>query len=390
MPSVIATLRMLAHCARQAARATRDIRVCAGRPRRPHSRDGVMLLAAWVWSCAALGAGTEAGRSVVNRAELRYQMAGGTALDASSEVRTPVDELLDVTVVSVLSGAVAVTSPASDAVLEFVVTNTGNGTEPFRLAALDVLAGDDFDPDVITVYLESNGAPGLQIGPGGDAEYITGSNDPVLAPDGTQRVYVASTIPAGLAQNALGTATLRAVADTIVRASGTADPQAAAFPLPGATFAGLGDPADGGGNVDAVVGNAHDRANLLLEATAAYQVSAAVVDLAKRVLRVEDPGGGTEIRTGSILTYQIAVSVTGTGSADGIVITDPLPAELDYRPGTLSVTALAPGEEIDDDFLPAGADNTGYDASSRTLTARLGSQPAGAAAIAIEFQATVR
>ncbi len=338
----------------------------------------------------ALAAGTEAGRSVVNRAQLSYQISGGGQLDAASEVRTAVAELLDVSVVSVQTGAEAVTSPASDAVVEFAVTNTGNGNESFRLRSRDVLAGDDFDPDIITVYLESNGAAGLQIGPGGDAEYLPGGNDPLLAPDAVISVYLSSTIPDALPQNALGTVSLRAVANTIVSATGTDDPGAPAFPAPGVTFAGLGDPSEAGGNVDAVVGNAHDQANLLLRATAVYEVSAAVVQLAKSVVAIVDSSGGSEIRTGSVLTYRIAVNVNGSGNADAIVVRDPLPPVLEYQAGSLTVSTLAPGEEIDDDFLPAGTDNTGYDATTRTLTANLGTQPARAAAITIEFQATVQ
>lgn len=349
------------------------------------------LLVGWIgliqWAQAA---GTEAGRSVVNRAEIVYQIGGSGDLTGASEITTAVDELLDVTVVLANSGNVPVTAPQNAAVLEFLITNIGNGSESFRLVAEDALAGDDFDPVLGTVYLEANGVPGLQVGPGGDIEYVAGSNDPNLAADASITAYVTSDIPTGPAPSALGSLRLRAVANTIVSQSGTDNPQQTAFPGPGTAYPGAGDAAQVGGNVSAVVGTAHDPANLLLRAIGIYEVNAALVSLNKSVVAVQDPEGGTEVVTGSVLTYQLAVTVSGSGSVDALQVSDPLPDLLDYVPGSLSVENLPPGEEIDDDFLPAGADNTGYDPANRTLTANLGTQAGGGAAIAIEFQAIVR
>ncbi|MFK7914016.1 MAG: hypothetical protein AB8B93_08885 [Pseudomonadales bacterium] len=338
----------------------------------------------------AQAAGTQAGRSVTNRAEIVYQIGGSGDLNGASEITTSVDELLDVTVVLADGGAVVVTAPQNAAVLEFVVTNIGNGTESFRLVAEDSLAGDDFDPTLSMLFLEANGVPGLQIGPGGDVEYVAAGNDPVLAADASITVYVTSDIPAGPVQNDLGNVRLRAVATTIVTESGTDNPQQAAFPDPGTSYAAAGDVAQLGGNVSAVVGTAHDSANLLLRATGTYEVNAALVAVSKSVLAVLDPDGGSEVVTGSLVTYQIAVTVSGSGSVEALQVNDPLPALLDYVPGSLRVDNLPPGEEIDDDFLPAGADNTGYDPATRALSANLGTQAGDGAPIAIEFQAIVR
>ncbi|MGI9328458.1 MAG: hypothetical protein ACR2PZ_24800 [Pseudomonadales bacterium] len=352
------------------------------------------MLSAVLWlslSPLLWAAGTEAGRTVTNRAEIRYRVDGGsTELNDASVVTTPVDELLDVTVTLADSTPVPVTSPATDAVLEFLVTNIGNGTEAFRLLTRDALAGDDFDPTITTVYLESNGLGGLQVGPGGDTEYVPGASDPILSADQSLGVYLVSDVPLGLSQNQLGTAQLRAIARTIIDTTAMDDPTAAGFPSVGTAFPGLGDAADNGGNVTAVVGTAHDPSNLLVQALGSYQVNSAVVILSKSVLSVADPAGGSEVVTGSRVTYQIAVSVAGAGSVDNLSVSDPLPPELEYVPGTLSVSLLPAGEENDDDFLPSGTDNTGYDAANRQLAATLGSITGGAAAISIEFQTIVQ
>lgn len=371
--------------------ASATARLCRSLPRAPGAVYAVLccLQLASLPLSDLHAAGTEAGRSVVNRAEISYQIGGSGALTDSSENVTPVDELLDVTVVLADSNAVPVTAPQSGAILEFEVTNIGNGNEAFRLVAEDALAGDDFDPALAMIYLEANGVAGLQVGAGGDTEYVAGANDPLLAADASVAVYVTANIPSGPGQNDLGNLQLRAVASTIVTGSGTDDPEAPAFPSPGTAYPGAGDAADAGGNVTAVVGTAHDPANLLLRTTGSYQVNAALVAISKRVLAVADPDGGSEVVTGSIVTYQIEVTVSGTGSVDALQIADPLPALIDYVAGTLSVDVLPPGEEIDDDFLPAGADNTGYDPATRSLIATLGTQAGGGTRIAIEFQAIV-
>ena len=339
----------------------------------------------------ALGAGTEAGRAVVNRVELAYRTSGSAGEQrAATELRTAVDELLDVAVVLADSTPVPVSSPQTGAILEFLVTNTGNGTERFRLLTRDAVSGDDFDPNVQTMYLETNALPGLQIGAGGDTEYVPSANDPELAPDAALTVYVASTIPAGVSAGGQGAAELRAVAVTIVAATGADDPAAPAFPAPGTAFAGLGDAADDGGNVTAVVGTAHDPARLLLRTQGRYEVGDAALALAKTATAVRDPEGGSTVVTGAVITYEIAVTVSGSGTAEGVRVQDALPVELEYVPGTLSVSALPPGEEIDDDFLPAGTDNTGYDAASRTISVGLGALPGGSSVVAIVFQAIVQ
>jgi len=116
---------------------------------------------------------------------------------------------------------------------------------------------------------------------------------------------------------------------------------------------------------------------LRIAARGTYRVSAAVVNLVKTSAAVVDPFGGTALVPGTLVTYQIEVSVNGTGDADNLVVSDPLPAELEYQPGTLSVSTLPPGEEADDDFAPAGTDNTGFDAGSQTITVNLATVTGG-------------
>lgn len=340
---------------------------------------------------AAWSVGTTAGREINNTAVADFSISGVAQTPVSS---TPtqffVDEIIDVTVVYDNGGAVGVGTPDTGAILQFTVTNIGNGAETFRLIADDSVVGDDFDPNLNQVYLETNAVPGLQTGGGGDTAYVVSSNDPVLAADASQIIYVESDIPAALTQNDIGLLQLRAISLTIITQAGTDDPNNGAFPTVGTAYVGQGDlDALGGGNVTAVVGTTHDLLNLLLRAEGSYQVSAAVVNLIKAAINVLDPFGGATVVPGAVITYQIDATVSGTGSADALVVSDIVPADLEYVPGTLTVSALPPGENADDDFAPTGTDNTGFDGPNQTVTVTLGDVAGGSATIVITFQATI-
>lgn len=343
-----------------------------------------------VVSLPALAVGTIAGGRVDSSAQMTFQIAGVAQPPITSNTTSVVvDEVLDAAVTDQDAASVAVASGAVAAPLSFNVTNTGNGSEPMRLVADAVITGDDFDPTSATIYLESNGTPGLQIGGGGDTGYVAGTNDPVLAQDTSVVVYVASNIPTGLAQDALGRVSLRAVPRTVFTATGTDDPTHAAFPVPGAAFPGLGDPAIGGGNVTAVAGTTFAAAALRLLAEGTYRVSAGDVTLNKTVTSVTDPQGGNKLVPGAIVRYRISVSVAGNSTAQNLVVRDPMPADLAYVAGSLAVSTLPPGEQADDDFLPAGSDNTGLDGPNNSVVVTLGDVAGGGAPIVISFNTTI-
>ena len=263
------------------------------------ARSGAAL-ALLVWSASAVALGTGAGARIDSAAQMTFDVAGVAQPGVTSNtVTVAVDEVLDAVVVDQDAAPVSVASGATGAWLSFSVTNTGNGSEPFRLVVDSAISGDDFDPTSPAIYVETNGTPGLQIGAGGDTPYAVGSNDPVLVRDTSVSIYVASNIPVGLAQGSAGRISLRAVPRTVVTATGTDDPANAAFPSPGTAYPGAGDPALGGGNVVAVVGSTFASGALRLRAEGAYRVDAAVVTLNKVVTSVTDPTGGARLVPGA-------------------------------------------------------------------------------------------
>ena len=199
-------------------------------------------------------AGTAAGSLIANTATMQFAIDGTVKETRSNTTRTRVDEVLDVVVTAEQAEVVAIDSPAENAVVSFLVTNTGNGTEDYRLF-LDLHVNEGgFDPSSGLLHLESNGIPGLQTGAGGDVPLVEGS--PVTMPAGGMvTVYAVATIPGALAANAESHIRLRAVSSTLAAAAGVADPDSPEFPPPGTSYPGAGD-----GSTHAVVGLTHSAA----------------------------------------------------------------------------------------------------------------------------------
>lgn len=275
-------------------------------------------------SAPAWAGGTTAGTKIDNQATASYAGPGGTVTVPSNTVSLTVDELLDVTVVSADPGDVMGIPGATDRVLTFTVTNNGNGDEAFTLASAGTLGGDDFDPAVTSIVLDTNGNGAYDAGV--DTVYIAGSNDPLLTPDQSITVFLLSTIPGGAGDGNRGRAQLSADA---VTGTGT----------PGTNYAGLGQ---GGG--DAIVGTTGADA----DASGFYAVSAATVSFVKSAV-VLDPFGGASAVPGSVITYSLVATVDGTGTLNNLAIADAIPAGSTYEPGTLKLQGAALTDATDSD-----------------------------------------
>ena len=316
-----------------------------------------------LWAPVSWAAGTPAGTLIGNTATLSYSTAGNPAATATA-VAAPilVARVINVVVTWQDGAAVTASSPDSNRPLAFVVTNTGNGTETFQLTRDNVLGGDQFDPASSpdgAIWLESGAQPGLQrTGANADVLYAPGANDIVLAADASRVVYVASLIPAGIATGSFGKVGLAAIATT-----------------PGAATAAPGTALGTFGGVQAIAGVANGRAG----AIGSYLVAGASMGLAKSVTTVRDPRGGTRVMPGSVLTYRLVLTLTGTGSVVGVAVNDPRPAELTYVPGSLTVDGVARTDAADGDDASFAAG---------TVQANFGTLAVPATRV-IEFKATV-
>jgi uncharacterized repeat protein (TIGR01451 family) len=283
-------------------------------------------------ACApvALAVGTSAGTSITNTATASYTDSGGNAKTINSNSATMrVDEVLNVTVISNNAGNVDVATPQSAVSLSFKLTNTGNGSESFTLSFKNNLTGDQYDPTNTKVYIDSN-HDGL-FDPTVDTLYVPGSNDPVLAADASQVVFVVSDVPSGRSSGDVGLASLTAESVTAT-ASGSIEPA-------GFTFVGKGD-----NGTDAVVGSTQ----AVGSATGGYLVSQALASLTK-TQSISDPFGGNNPVPGATITYTLVFDVTGTGTITGAKVDDTIPANTTYVPGSITLDGAALTDTADAD-----------------------------------------
>lgn len=288
-----------------------------------------VLVAATLAAPLALAAATPAGSTISNTATATFNDPGGVPRTVDSNTYDIlVDEILDVTVVND-GGTVTVFTPSTDQLLTYTVTNTGNGSETYKLTISDAVTGDDFDPSIVKVYLDDG--DGL-FDAGLDTEFVPGTNDPVLAAEGSIKVFVFSDIAAALADGDIGRISVTAEALT---AQGTP-----AIDPAGTVFAGEGD-----GGSDAVVGTTLAR----VTATNSYVVTQTAAILTKSSV-IDDHLGGNSAVPGATITYTLSLELGGAGLVTDAMIIDVIPAETDYVTNsiTLDTVALTDADDADE------------------------------------------
>lgn len=312
---------------------------------------GLIAAGLVLWPTVASAKGVGAGTLIENTASATYDAGDGPETLNSNTVTVKVDELLDVAVSSLDSGPVG-TDPGSG-VLTFEVTNKGNGPEAFVLTANPSIGGNDFDTTIGAIAVDTNGNgvydPGID-------QILTGpETTPVLYPEDIVTVFVLVTVPAIVADGEKTTVDLRADAVT-----GTG--------APGTVFAGQGVDSS-----DAIVG----ASGAFDTASGSLIVGITTVDLVKSAITV-DPFGGTSAVPGSIITYTITASVSGSGSVSGLVVSDAIPSGTTYRTGTLTLDTIPTTDAAGDDAGEASATGILVDlgivpgGSSHTVTFEVG------------------
>lgn len=314
--------------------------------------SALLAVASLGLAAPALATGVAAGTLIENTASATFTTGSGTQTVDSNTVVLQVDELLDVTVASQDSGAVPIST--SGAVLTFEVTNIGNGPEAFDLTVNPALPGNDFDAVVTGIAIDQDG-DGLY-DPALDLLLTPGASTPVIAADAALTVFVLVDSPGGVPDADLSQVNLLAEAVT-------------GFGAPGTVFAGAGV-----GGSDAVAGATG------ADADANGSLIAQVVAVAlNKSASVSDPFGGSEALPGAVVTYTITANVSGSGSVDGLLVSDNIPAGTTYQAGSLSLDS-APLTDL--------ADADAGEASAAAIAVDLGTVAAGSA-YSIQFNVTI-
>lgn len=337
-------------------------------------------LCAWVLVCSTLPrnavAATPAGTLISNTAIVNYAI-GGTPQSpiASLAALVLVDEIIQPVLTCQSLPSVAVNSPSINDVLTFLLTNGGNGSESFSIVRsngplplpagnytpINSIAYDPLNTPTGAIFLETNNVAGFQ--PGADLAYVPGVNDPVIAAGKGLVVYVlsdTSNVPANAQGDVLLTMTSR-----------TAGAAGAAVAT---RLLGVGDNlGNGAGNAIVVTPRAE------AAATCSYVATGLGFVMNKSVLSVADPLGGVLLMPGAIMTYQLTVSLNGVGTATGLVVSDPIPANLTYVPGSIAVGGVAMTDAIDADAAQF---------ATNTVSVSLGNV-AAPTSVVITFRATI-
>ena len=287
--------------------------------------------------------GTQAGTLITNQARAEYSISGNTLTEQSNVETFSVDERIQVDV-TVQMPSVRVQGGQSQSLQSFLITNLGNGQERFSLDVLPMAAG--FTPIFASdnrVYRAVEDACSMDDVTPAQA-FDVEADQLELASGGTILICVPADIPADVSNGEEGLITLRASSET-----------------PGANGAGIGDVLAGAGDegVDAVVVQADGRD----EDQGLYVVSAVEVTVVKSIAEVADgfrtgppntPQGGRFIPD-AVITYQLDVTVAGSGSVENLRIVDDIPLPngdggIAYVPNSVVVDDAGQTDAADDDL----------------------------------------
>ncbi len=326
-------------------------------------RRPARLLALTLMLClnctTAFALGTPAGTELISQAVMTYTQSDVDFTTPSNWSTVQVDEVLDFVVEWQDAAELPVFVGDLDEPLTFRLLNTGNGSQIFHLTGLTALAGDDFDPETLRIYLDTD--TDGRFDPSRDELYVQGVNDPELVADQSLVLFLVCDMPVEAPAGAQGSCKL-AVGSSL------------GYGAPGTVIHGAGD-----GGSDAVIG----RSGGFGEVTGAYEVVTVSVDLEKSAT-VRNPDGGDLPVSGAIITYTLRMTVTGTGTARSLVLSDPIPDHTTYIPASLTLNGSILTDTKDAD--PGDIDET----STSTVFVALGDVPAGASPQTITFQVRIQ
>lgn len=369
---------------------------------------GLLLLAPQLgWAV-----GTTAGTTISNVATVNYVIGIAPPSTATSNtVSFLVDRKVNMLVAEVNGSATSVNSGQTGMATAFSVTNLGNDAQGFNLTAalatgnpatggIAPFTTNDFSATGLVAYVDAVGTPGNTVGVY-DPLIDTATTIPTLAAGASQTVFIVGNIPATALNGQQSVVSLTATA--VVPAT-----MAALVATAGADTAGV-DVVFADSTGVAAGDIARDAKHSAYDAYLSGGPLVSVV-LTKTVLSVVDPNGRVVLAPASgdpalipksTLTYQIVATLSDTGTATNLVITDPLPAATAYVPGSIMVTcgtgtytAGACGTGTITTPQPAAAktdtntDTDFADFTTNTVSVSLGNV-ASPANVVITFRATI-
>lgn len=324
----------------------------------------------------AFALGIPSGTLVNNTVTVDHELSGVPQVQQSASVAFRVDNKIDLSI-AVTNDTVAPSE--ADQVTTFVIRNDGNTTQGYALTLANSTVADNFNMNNVRLYIEDGSTPGFQ--PAEDTLYTSGSGINIgnVAADSTFTVYVVADVPptgggvapldAQTARYDLLVTTLNAGTNTVTTSSGGVAWNSGTVQI---VFAeGSAGPHASDGINDGE-----------LSATGLYSVNAPALSIVKSAA-VTDPLGGSNPVDGATITYTLVVSVSGSGTANSVVINDPAPANTTYVSNSLTLNAGALSDAADAD---AGDFNV---SNANSITVNLGNLTSASGNQTITFSVTI-
>lgn len=342
----------------------------------PHSNRfllaaSVLALATAAWN-PAHAAGTNAGATITNQANVDYSVGGFMQTQIQRSSAVTVDRKVIVTVAASAGPATTVSPNQTSAVFGYLLTNSSNDTLDF-FPSLTQSSTDDFNVANVRFYHDVNTDGVLD---GGDT-LITYIDE--LSEDATFNLLVVADIPQATVTGNTADITLTATA----HAGGTPSSQGALLQATtGANTAGVDTVlADAAGVDDAQYDGT-------FSALGQYTVLGASLTVTKSARIVSDPvnlATNPKAIPGATVEYCIAVTnAAGSASAQNITINDPLPADVTFDSGF----GIYVNGTLDGSNVCNGDGTTGGAFAANTVNGTLSDLAAGEART-LYFRATI-
>ena len=341
-------------------------------------------------------AGTAAGTTVTNTAQASYLVNGVQQSATSNAATFVVDRKVNLTVATNQPANTQVSVGQAGAVLTFKVTNNTNGIQDFLLSTSQtpiqgLFTGDNFDVTNIKVFVDSNGNGTYDVG----ADTATYINE--LGADQSAIVFIVADVPNVQAVSLAGVTLIAQVA-----AGGDAAAQGAAL-VPSllanddnAVDVVFADNDSDGLGPD-IASNGYGRAAL------GYEITTRNVNLTvtKSSVVISDPVSGLLLPKaipGAVVQYCLVVNnATLLVPASNINLTDIIPANTTYQPGSITIGGLGVGGACVLNGFPANDDGSAipltpftgsYNAGTKKVTATIPTL-LGGTSVAASFRVTI-
>ncbi len=329
----------------------------------------IVFLAGFFFAAGnARAAGTPAGMVITNTVSVSF-FSGGVNHTATAGNSFMVDRAINMVVTKNSDVNTAPTS--SNVALSFLVSNTSNTTLRFAFSAVSK-ATNTWTMNNVRIFRDNNNSGTWDAG---DTLYSDASTFGDLVSNSSVTVLIVADAPAGLTigQSALYDLVATAVdAGTLNVSTQTAGPNTSGIDTVFLDIAGsvAGDGARDGKH------SASGAFNII-------SVAALNVSLSKTVTILDQWGGGLPL-PGATLRYAIVAATSGGGTANNVVISDPLPLNTVYIANSLRLNNAALTDIADTDAGDVGV------TTPNTVTVKLGNLTSASPIQTITFEVKIK